>query len=97
MRTRTVIMALMLLGAPSCSRHQATPVECDELVDRLVALELRQAGFRDPALEKIRSADLHGKLSTELSECQRLEFPRDVLACSRQAKTTEELAHRCLR
>ena len=97
MRTSSLLLALVILGASACSRHRASEAECNELVDRLVALELRQAGFRDHVLEKARGAELRKRLAANTSQCRNLELSPGVLVCAQRARTTEELAHKCLR
>jgi hypothetical protein len=69
-----------LVSCCSCSSpHLATERECVEIVNQIVALELRQAGFRDALLEKLRANELHKALGPELSSCRRLTLTDDVL------------------
>lgn len=81
-----------------CSRrHPATDRECAALVDRMIAIELRQAGFRDPVLEKARADELRPRLAPELVACRRLAFSPSTVACAQRAASLRALAHDCLR
>jgi hypothetical protein len=93
---RRLLVLLVLLCA--CSRRRpATDGECAALVDCLVALELRQAGFRDPVLEKARADELRPLLAPERALCRRLTLSPSTLACARKASSARRLAHDCLR
>ncbi len=93
---RRVLLVLPLLLA--CSRrHPATATECAALLDQLVALQLRQAGFRDQILEKARADELRPLLAPELAGCRRLRLTDATVACAHKAATVRDLAHDCLR
>jgi hypothetical protein len=88
----------LLLGLPGCGRHHvATQAECEAIVDQLVAMHLRQSGFRDPVLEQKRADELRPQLAAQLAACRRLSLPDSVLTCARNATSPRELAHGCLR
>lgn len=87
-------IALLVLGA--CTPTQtATEVECAALVDRLVVLELRREGFRDPVLEARRVAELRPALAPRLEACRKLALPKGALECAARAQTPPALAE-CL-
>ena len=88
----------LLLGLAGCGRrHVATQAECEAIVDRLVAMQIRQAGFRDPVLERKRADELRPRLAAQLAACRRLSLPDSVLTCARDATSPRALAHECLR
>jgi hypothetical protein len=93
---RAWLLVALVLGCSCVSRRPATPRECVELVNQIVALELRQAGFRDALLEKLRANELRKELGPELSSCRRLMLTNDVLDCAHGATSSQALAHRCL-
>jgi hypothetical protein len=93
---KRALLVLPLLFACS-SRHPATEAECNALLDQLVALQLRQAGFRDQVLEKARADELRPLLAPELAGCRRLKLSNATVACARQAASVRDLAHDCLR
>jgi hypothetical protein len=93
---RLGVLALLLLGG--CTRrHPATDSECAALVDRMAAIELRQAGFRDPVLEKARADELRPLLAPELAACKRLALSPSTITCAQKATSARALAHDCLR
>ena len=92
---RALIVALLLCGCSS--RHQASEDECAAIIDQLVALQLRQTGFRDPVLEKARADELRPLLAPELAACRRLKFNESTVTCARKATSARDLAHDCLR
>jgi hypothetical protein len=94
-----VALALFLLLAPAlgCRRERATLALCQEILDRIVQLEMREAGFRDPALVQRKREELRKVLGPELKECEGKPIKSDALACVRTAPSAEEISHRCLR
>lgn len=93
---KAALLALALVGG--CSRrHPASDAQCAALVDRMIAIELRQAGFRDLVLERARADELRPLLASELAACKRLALSPGTLACAQQAASTRALAHDCLR
>ncbi len=93
---KRVLLILPLLFA--CSRrHPASETECTAVLDQLVALHLRQAGFRDQVLEKARAHELRPLLAPDLAACRRLRFTDATVPCARKAATVRDLAHDCLR
>jgi hypothetical protein len=91
-----VLLSLVLLCG--CSRrHPASDAECVALVDRMIAIELRQSGFRDPVLEKARADELRPQLVPELAACKRLALSPSTVACAQKATSARALAHDCLR
>jgi hypothetical protein len=88
----------LVLGLAACGRrHVATQAECETIVDRLVAMHLRQSGFRDPVLEQKRADEIRPQLAAQLAACRQLNLPDSVLACARNATSPRALAHECLR
>ena len=56
------LVTLTTLGG--CHRHYATPADCLGILDRLVELELKEQGFRDPALAPRWQSELPGDSET---------------------------------
>ncbi len=67
------------------------------MIDRLVALELAESGFRDPVVQRRWTEELHGRLAPHLSRCEGRRVPDGMRACLATARTAEEIEHRCLR
>lgn len=86
-----------LVALPGCSRERATEESCNQILDRIVELELHEKGFRDPALTERRRRELRHSLAPELKQCIGKRLRPNALACIQQASTAEDLSHRCLR
>lgn len=95
MKRRWLPLALIL--AAGCGNGRASHDDCTAILDRIVELELREMGFRDPALVERKRAELHRTLAPEIGRCTGRRLPVDALACVRQATTAEDVSHRCLR
>jgi hypothetical protein len=94
---KTLCVVLALLGIAGCGNGRATPQACDEIFDRIVELELRELGFRDPALLTRKRAQLRRVLAPEIERCHGRPLPEDALRCLRGATSTEQVSHGCLR
>ena len=94
---RRLAIALCLIAAPGCSRGRASAEDCREIFDRIVELELRERGFRDPALTARKRRELGRRLAGELDACVGRPLDPGALPCLRSATTNEEITHRCLR
>lgn len=96
---RAVALALLLLLSPGfgCRRERATLEQCQEILDRIIQLEMRESGFRDPVLLQRRREEFRRLLAPELKECEGKRMRSDALACVKGASNPEEISHRCLR
>lgn len=74
----------------------ATRAECETIFERLVALELAEMGYRDPALVDIRRRELAKRFSEDLQACEGRTLPEGAMACIAAATSAEDLSHRCL-
>jgi len=81
----------------ACQRHPASGAECTDIFDRIFALEFREAGFRDPVLERRKHDELAAKLAPDLQECRGALLRNGAVECAGHAHTTAEVSHRCLR
>ena len=96
-RPMALALLLLLTAGLGCRRERATLAQCQEILDRIVQLEMREAGFRDPVLLQQRREELRKLLAPELKECEGKRMRSDALACVRAARSTAEISHRCLR
>lgn len=91
----------VLLSAPAivggCNRHVATAADCRAILDRLVELELKESGYRDPALAPRWEQELAARFEADLRRCQTLRVRDDFSSCLKAAENPEEIAHRCLK
>lgn len=90
----TAVLAAALVG---CRGRAATADDCRAILDRLIEIELVESGFHDPALAARWQTNLRQQLSPHLSACQGKRVPTDLPACLAQARTQEEITHRCLK
>jgi hypothetical protein len=93
----TCVGTTIVLVLAACNGQRATRQDCVEILDRIVELELRETGFRDPALVARKREELRKTFAPELARCTGRRLPKDALACVRNATSAEEVSHRCLR
>jgi hypothetical protein len=93
----TLMIMSATLAAPGCRGRTATADDCRAILDRLIQIELAESGFHDPVLAERWRRNLQHQLSAQLAGCQGKRVPADLRACLAQARTQEEITHRCLR
>jgi len=97
MRIVVLALALLLIATTACGRRSATREDCREILDRLVALEIAEKGFRDPALAARWTTEAERAHTADLTACEGKRMPRDAMTCVRAAKSSEEIVHQCMR
>jgi hypothetical protein len=90
------LIVMLALAAPGCRRHAASTDDCNDVLNRLVDLELIESGYRDPALRARWQVDLARRFAPDLARCRNQEVRDDLHACLATARTPEEIVHRCL-
>lgn len=91
----TGIAVAVVVGG--CHRHVASPGDCRAILDRLVEMELKESGYRDPTLAPRWERELARRFEADLRRCQALRLRDDLSRCLRVATSPEEIAHRCLK
>lgn len=87
---------LAVLALAGC--HRATEAECEQILDRIVELELKDRGVSDPELIKQRSAETKArKRDALIKSCVGKRISQSNLDCIRNAKTAAEITDTCLR
>lgn len=84
-------------GGLGCAGEAATADDCRAILARIVELELREQGYRDPALLRRKQAEFAGLFADELDRCVGRRLPPGARACVAAATSTEEISHACLR
>lgn len=93
------VLAVALAGPiafAGCHRHVASAADCRAVLDRLVDLELEESGYRDAALAVRWRAELARRFESDLSRCETLHVRDDLAGCLGSARSSEEIAHRCV-
>jgi len=94
---RLVLLFGALLPLAGCHRHTATAADCRAILDRLVEMELKESGFRDPALVPRWQDELARRFADDLRRCRVVRVGDDLPACLVAAQNQEEIAHRCVK
>lgn len=94
---KATLFTLALVIVAGCGNGRASRDDCAAILDRIVELELRERGFRDPALVARKREELRRTFAPELARCDGRRLPKDALACVHEARSAEEVSHRCLR
>ncbi len=90
-------LGVLSFGLTACTRRRASDEDCTAIIDRIVAVELAERGFRDPALLARKQAELQGRLGLEAAQCTGMLVRDGAMACVAQAHDAEEISHTCLR
>jgi hypothetical protein len=93
----SVCCALLWAPFAACGGERATPTDCDAILHRIVTLELRERGFRDPALARRKQSELEELFARELGQCTGRRLRHAALACVERAISAEQISHGCLR
>jgi len=91
----SAVAGLTTLGG--CHRHTASAADCRAILDRLVALELKEQGFRDPELVPRWQEELARRFGDDLRRCRAIRLGEDLEGCLRAAQNPEEIAHHCVK
>jgi hypothetical protein len=93
---RWFAFVVAIAAASGCRRHPASEMDCQQVLDRLIELELREQGYRDAVLRIRWQRELAHRLAPDLKRCRGLEVRNDLQTCLARAQSSEEITHRCL-
>ncbi|HVR64925.1 MAG TPA: hypothetical protein VMU50_23670 [Polyangia bacterium] len=93
----SIALVTAALALSGCRGRPASAEDCRAILDRLIEIELAESGFRDPVLAQRWRRTLQQQLAPQLGGCQRKRVPPELRACLAEARTQEEITHRCLR
>lgn len=88
---------VLMACAAGCDGRRSSAADCQAIFDRIVHIELREMGFRDAALERLRTTELGAKYRGDIAACVGHRLSGEALRCARSARSTEVLSHFCLR
>jgi hypothetical protein len=96
---RTLSLAALagFLTVGGCHRHAASAADCRAILDRLVEMELKEQGFRDPALVPRWQEELARRFDDDLRRCRAVHVGDDLGVCLQGAQNPEEIAHHCVK
>ncbi|MBK9753693.1 MAG: hypothetical protein IPO88_09340 [Nannocystis sp.] len=92
---RRLLAPLLLFAA--CRGEPATAADCREILDRIVALELAEQGYRDPALTQRKQEAFAQRYAAEMTRCEGVRLPAGARECVARAGSSEQISHECLR
>ena len=95
---RSILALALPCALLAACGHPATPQECEEILDKVVELELRGQYVNDPAtLEQRKKSAREAKAKDLLPQCTGRKITNEAMACIRQARSYDEIDNRCLR
>jgi len=91
-----LVVALGVGGLASC--HRATEADCEQILDRIVELELKDQGVTDPELVKRRTEETKSRKRDQLvRSCVGKRVSQSNMECIRKAQSSAEITDKCLR
>ena len=88
----------LAVGAAVMGCHRATEQDCEEIVDKIVELELKEQGVTDPEVVATRKTETKTHKRDELiSGCVGKRVSVTAMQCIREAHTSTEVTEKCLR
>jgi len=93
---RRLHATLLLVIMTACRGEPASAGDCRAILDRIVALELAEQGYRDPALTQRKQHAFAGRYAAELARCEGVPLPPGARECVAQASSSEQISHECL-
>jgi hypothetical protein len=88
---------LVLVQSVGCRSPRASPEDCARIFDRMVDVELKELGYRDPILAQLKRKQLKQRFAAEIGKCVGGKLSPHGLSCIESAQTTEQISHVCLR
>jgi hypothetical protein len=87
----------LLIVQQGCQPTAASRGDCEAVLGRIIAIELRELGYRDPALLELKRRELARRFETDLQACVGRPLSPDAMRCVAEANSTEAISHVCLR
>ena len=91
------LTCLLLVQGVGCGSRRASPEDCERIFDRMVDVELKELGYRDPALSELKRNQLKQRFAAEIGKCAGGKLSPHGLSCIETAQTGEQISHVCLR
>ena len=94
---RGLMIGVIISEFISCTSEQATQMQCEMIMSRLIQLELQEMGYNDPTLTARWDATLKRRYRPEINKCIGRSIHPNAMQCISLAKTAEIVSHECLR
>ncbi len=94
-RTLAVVVLSLSLCAVACGR-KATRADCEAVIDRNVAVQLKAMNIADPALIAKKQDELRTQLRGEIDACIGKRVTDGMMTCVKAAETPEQV-DKCMR
>lgn len=88
-------LALVLGLLAACATPRATREDCEHILERIVDIELKERGYKDPMLQTIKRSTLKRKLAQDLDRCVGKKLKTNAIRCVDAASSIEALTHDC--
>ncbi len=89
-------LLVLLVLTTACGGEPASAEDCRAILDRIVALELAEQGYRDPALTAAKQHTFARRFAADLARCEGVPLPPGARECVAQAGSAEQISHTCL-
>jgi hypothetical protein len=94
---RLLSLTFLVVLSSGCG-HPASREECEQILDKIVELELQEQKVTDPAVVEQRKADTRkAKGEAVVQQCVGRRITSGALVCVRSATSYDEINNKCLR
>jgi hypothetical protein len=77
--------------------HPASHAECEEILDKVIDLELKERKVSDEEIAKRREATREARGAELLGKCENRRITDGAMRCIRGASTVDQITNQCLR
>lgn len=93
---KSFLLLAVALSSTGC--RYATEQDCERIIDRIVELELKEQGIKDPKLIEQRKADTRQQKREELlAGCVGKRISDSAMTCIDNAESSRDITEKCLR
>lgn len=85
-----------ILLCAGCHERNATRLECEQIIDHLIRIELKELGYQDPELTLRWQNKLKKQYRAQIDECVGKSINENAMQCIEQSINSEQVSHDCL-
>lgn len=89
-------LSLFTMLVSGCG-HPASHAECEEILDRVIDLELKERKVSDEEIAKRREATREARGAELLGKCENRRITDGAMRCIRGATSVDQITNQCLR